>query len=236
MAIPEWVRRVKIDVGLSVNAPHSQIWLDKNPDLFVFGFEPVKSNIDAISKGNSKWPVSLNCDFIGKRLWIIPCALGNESNEVSEVYVTSVDPGCSSLLVPKTLAISSTEKTTIWKLSDFLDYFPWQRFPYIEHLKIDVQGMDFEVLKGAEHYIKRIMFITIEVDTNEYEETSNNRSEISIYLLQRGFRQIPLRGPTRVLWELLHPGIEIHFTDLTFFNPTLLKQKSLETMFIYQHG
>ena len=36
--IPTWVKRVKIDVGLSDGAPQSAKWLEDEKDLLVFGF------------------------------------------------------------------------------------------------------------------------------------------------------------------------------------------------------
>ena len=41
-------KRVKIDVGLSYSAPHSQDWLSKDDDLIVIGFEPNPDCIDSI--------------------------------------------------------------------------------------------------------------------------------------------------------------------------------------------
>ena len=49
--IPENCTHVKLDVGLSYNAPQSQIWLSIEPNLMVFGFEPNTDVIDSISNG-----------------------------------------------------------------------------------------------------------------------------------------------------------------------------------------
>jgi len=38
--IPDKCIHVKLDIGLSYNAPQSQSWLSKEPNLMVFGFEP----------------------------------------------------------------------------------------------------------------------------------------------------------------------------------------------------
>ena len=39
--LPDNFTKVKIDIGLSHNAPNSEVWLNANPnDLVVFGFEP----------------------------------------------------------------------------------------------------------------------------------------------------------------------------------------------------
>lgn len=51
-SIPEKCSHIKIDIGLSYNAPQSQDWLTKEPNLMVFGFEPNPDVIDSISKGN----------------------------------------------------------------------------------------------------------------------------------------------------------------------------------------
>ena len=50
---PEAVERVKIDIGLSVNAPQSQAWIAADPGIFVLGFEPLKSNLDQIKAASS---------------------------------------------------------------------------------------------------------------------------------------------------------------------------------------
>ena len=75
--IPNWCKRIKIDIGLSENAPQTRIWLENQKDLLVFGFEPVKQNYDTILKGNSKFSNRLDPKFIGKKTFIINCALGN---------------------------------------------------------------------------------------------------------------------------------------------------------------
>ena len=37
--LPKGINRIKIDIGLSFNAPVSFEWLEKDPKLVVFGFE-----------------------------------------------------------------------------------------------------------------------------------------------------------------------------------------------------
>ena len=48
--LPKWCKRIKIDIGLSDNAPQTRIWLENQSDLIVFGFEPVKDNYKKILK------------------------------------------------------------------------------------------------------------------------------------------------------------------------------------------
>lgn len=233
---PDWTKRVKIDVGLSVNAPHSQVWLEKQNDVFVIGFEPVQKNIQAILNGESSWPINLDPNYIGKRMWIIPCALGNVSNHTGKMYITANDPGCSSLLSPKTFQVSETTMTQIWKLSDFLRYFPWSKFGLIEHLKIDVQGMDYEVLLGAEEYLSNILFVTVEIDTMEYSNSTNSLPSISSLLRSFGFRKIPTNRLLRKIWCAQHPGVILQTNDPTFYNKRLWKLTNYQDVFIYQNS
>jgi hypothetical protein len=48
--IPTHIKKIRIDVGLSYDAPHSSQWLNEADDIFVFGFEPVPENCENILK------------------------------------------------------------------------------------------------------------------------------------------------------------------------------------------
>ena len=50
--IPESIRKIKIDIGLSYSCPHSQNWLENDENLYVFGFEPNNDCIRTIKEGN----------------------------------------------------------------------------------------------------------------------------------------------------------------------------------------
>lgn len=52
-----------------------------------------------------------------------------------------VDP-----ILGEVLDVVPVEVTT---LKHFFDRFPWDRFPHIEYLKVDAQGADLDILKGA---------------------------------------------------------------------------------------
>ena len=73
-------------------------------------------------------------------------------------------------------------------IKDF-DIFDWNRFPYIEYIKIDAQGSDFDILLSAGDYLKeRVVFITAEPECNQYYNTQhNNTDNIKSYLESQGF-------------------------------------------------
>ena len=41
----------------------------------------------------------------------------------------------------------------VYSLKHFFDLFPWDRFEFIDYIKIDAQGADFDIIKGAGDYL-----------------------------------------------------------------------------------
>lgn len=235
--IPLWVNTVKIDVGLSTNAPQSQIWLDEEKKLYVIGFEPLRSNIATLALGDSSWRLRLSPKYLGTRMMVIPCALANEHIEGGlDFFVTTDDPGCSSLYEPVNFEVASKERVEVWSLNEFLIYFPFFQIPQIDHLKIDAQGADFEIIKGASHYLNRIFAVTIELDSEQYLNQRTTLNGISKYLEEYGFKLIK-PGFLRNVWFLLKGyKIDIETEDPTFINWNLIELSKTRRFFIYQRG
>ena len=123
IVLPEYCKSVRLDVGLSVNAPQSAVWISRDPTLHVFGFEPVSENRKMILRGDAPWPINLDPKLVGKRVNIIPCALMEKSaHEGLDIFVTKKDPGCSSLLKPKSFEVDYTERIDVGTLNEFLEY------------------------------------------------------------------------------------------------------------------
>jgi FkbM family methyltransferase len=235
--LPSSCSSVRIDVGLSVNAPQSQVWLTRDDNLHVFGFEPVSANREKIYRGDSPWPINLNPEYIGKRIHIIPCALLEASNpEGMSIFVTKRDPGCSSVLRPNTFEVDYMETVEVECLKSFFELFPFDQVPYIHHLKIDVQGADIQVLEGAGDYLGSIMAITVEVDTNEYQNTRNSFSAIKNLLAPFGFRLVKRSLTGRIVRRLKGIKINVESDDPTFINISLYKNQKPRGFWAYQRG
>jgi FkbM family methyltransferase len=188
LAIPNWAERVKLDVGTSCNAPFTEHWTNQEDNCFVIAFEPNPFNIEDIrSEAGKMWPIWLKSEKIGEVCHIFECALSNEPGQ-AEFYCAAQDGGTSSLYRPKNIIdikkVISVEKTT---LSQFFDSFDWQRFPYIEHLKIDAQSSDYEILLGAGDYLDRIVYIDIETHTNGQYFHDEDPNKILRLLIDKGF-------------------------------------------------
>ena len=202
MFIPEKCTHVKLDIGLSYSAPHSQNWLSKEPNLMVFGFEPNPESVKCIQDGNiqKRHPLHgqpLEQKFINeKRFQLIPNALSNvEKQEEMTFYINSKDCGTSSLFKhdEKYLGpIKNKINVPVLSLKMFFDKFPWDKFDYIDYIKVDAQGSDLNILKGAGNYLReRVVFVTAEPDGYQYYGADTcNTENITKYMLSQNFIKI----------------------------------------------
>ena len=109
-------------------------------------------------------PVKKTFDVLNERVTdakLYNYALGNE-NKMIEMYIEDNDTyGCSSILQPSSnyanIAFSPNELVEMKRLDDF-------NFNGFNLLNIDVQGYEYEVLKGAEKTLENVDFILCEIN------------------------------------------------------------------------
>ena len=223
--LPVGTKHVKLDVGLSYSAPFSQYWLSREDYLSVFSFEPNPEAVALIRSPLNKKKQENHGDvleqkFIDTRCHIIPVALGKESQEKRDFYITTFDEGCSSFYKPsgELFHIEKKIHVPVFTLYEFFLYFPWETIPYIEYLKIDAQGADLDILIGAGDFLSKVVFITTEATVgNLYLDVENNDvTKVDSYLGDKGFIRIQ------------HPNT----SDPTYLNTRFMEEAS--TIFIYQ--
>jgi FkbM family methyltransferase len=213
--IPDYITNIKIDIGLSFHAPCSNKWLLNEPTLTVFGFEPNPECCNAIIRQDygNKWIENgyLEKRFIDeKRFHLFNYALSDTKNDEeinSKFFINYNDCGTSSLFMHdqnKLGKIKSIVDVKIIKLKLFFDKFPWDRFEYIDYIKIDAQGSDLNILKGVGDYLKeKVVYVTAEPDGCYYKNADDcNEENINNYMLSQNFERIT------------HPNT----TDPTFIN------------------
>lgn len=234
--IPNWVKRVKIDIGLSDGAPQSAQWLECEDDLLVFGFEPNPNNCSIIKKRGSNWATTINPRKINREFYLIECALGNVNEmALQSFYCTRDDPGCSSLLPPKEFEVAEVIQVQTWSLNHFLTYFPFNQIPYIDFIKSDCQGSDLEVLQGCSRYMNNIAVFTCEADDSRYQNSSNTLKNISREFSKHNFYLY--KKYMNTLSKLLGPRLKyINTEDPTFINRNLRKQIALNKVRAFQRG
>tara|TARA_R100001163_G_C5053286_1_gene189874 strand:- start:1044 stop:1796 length:753 start_codon:yes stop_codon:yes gene_type:complete len=193
ISIPEELKQIRIDVGLAGEAPNAALWLSETTDRFVIGIEPLPYHwkmINNFETSNSKRPypdnfkilqleenvVKLNrqviCD-VGNRFFPIEAAIDDVSKvEKKKFYMmdrTGGASGSSSLLEPSPHHphfIEEEIEVAVHSLEHVLDSIDWDRFEYIEHIKTDCEGKDWDVVKSIGKYLDRVVFITSEMTNN----------------------------------------------------------------------
>jgi FkbM family methyltransferase len=202
--IPSQFKRVSLDVGMAFNGPNTSEWV-KNPDMFVLGFEPNPTNLRYLHMPYEQrappanYPYDppqywLDSKYIGKQVQIFPFALSNETGE-TDFYCTTNDPGTSSMYKPTRFGLEAKVTVPKHTLNSILVNFPWDRIPYIDHLKIDAQGHDFEILLGALSYLERVAFINIEISVEgQYEDVQNKFPLMNTLLQSQGFQPYNMEG------------------------------------------
>ena len=136
----------KWDVALDVGA-HVGIWSRNLVEKFknIYAFEPVPKHIECWKQNMSQ------CDFTH---FLNTVALGDE-NVINEMYVPIMNSGMASLVWP------TPDTQTIEIETRTLDSY---EFDQVDFIKIDVEGFEINVLRGAENTIRKhkpVMFIEI---------------------------------------------------------------------------
>jgi FkbM family methyltransferase len=204
VSIPKNIIRIKIDVGLSYDAPHAIHWLKNDDKLFVIGFEPIEENIiklrDLMKKKENK--------DINDRFLIVPCALSCTSGSI-EMFVTP-NKGMSSILKPKTYSIDSTLTVRTETLDNFMNLIDLDSFERIDYIKTDCQGFDLEVLKGAKNTLKHTAIVTCESENFHYINAENSPEHLENFFNEIGFEYVnKVSGRSRIIRKLLSPLMKV---------------------------
>jgi FkbM family methyltransferase len=209
--IPDWVTSIKLDVGVCYTAAHTQNWLDNDAGAMVFGFEPNPLSYKSITSRPEDRPKGfrgymngvtgryhqIEYDLVGKRAFFMQAALSDVAEpETMDFYITANMPDCSSLKKPKSdfTEVDAVVKVPVFNLKDFFDLLPDDKI--VDYIKIDVQGVDLAVLKGAgDHLSKRVVFVTAEPETKQYDDCADNTAEnITSYMEAQGFVRVGHRN------------------------------------------
>jgi FkbM family methyltransferase len=191
---PENIRRVKIDVGLSMDAPHSRRWLAMDQDLLVIGFEPLEEcrlSIEKAFTGDAFGPETR------RRFWLMPFALGSETKYVK--FFRLPDIGQSSIYTPQDKAVDQEFVVAQATLDLVLDQISFSdHIRRVDYVKTDCQGADYEVARGAIRNLDRIGIWTSESDSSGYIGSSNSSRNFENLFNAAGFTWMNPRSQIRI--------------------------------------
>lgn len=137
----------------------------------IIAFEPVKKCYN-----------KLESNFGNKtNIKLFNVALGSE-NTKGEIYVSDFSPSSSII---KSGDTTKVEEIEIRKLDDFLELLNGKKKTFI---KIDVEGFELEVLKGAELFLQQTDWIYVE--SRILDPIGCSFSELYDYLISRNWKYL----------------------------------------------
>jgi FkbM family methyltransferase len=182
MIVPDLLEKqiVLIDIG-AVGKPPSH-WLPLKDEIHLVGFEPNKDECKKLNESGCGYSKS---EFL-------PYAIG-ERDEKKLFYITEYHE-CSSLLKPnfnwlkrfdygsffnvnQTIEVETFSLDSIEKVSEL----------GVDALKIDAQGNELPILRGAESVLKEVFLIEIESGLHKNYENETTFDELCPFLNQKGF-------------------------------------------------
>jgi len=256
IVLPEWVKRLKVDVGLSYSAPNAIQWIREDPSLIVFGFEPLAESCERLRNLISG---EADREQLAKQLIILPVALGQQSGE-AQLHVTADDTASSSLLAPKDMRQRESVTVPVFPLADLMQALPWGKIQRVDYLKLDCQGLDLEILKSAGGgWLEKIAVITAESEDEQYLGSSNGLQDLIGYMKSNGFihmnarsnlrvyigqvlsklsivRALKIRLPVRKAKEVASPQLSVVVEDPTFVNRAFLREVMQGEITAFQRG
>ena len=262
--VPGDMRRILIDVGLAGEAPNSGNWLINSNDRFVIGIEPLGyhwSMIENYKTSNSLRPWSDNIPVVqleegvvkyqGKnfceiknRFMKVHCAIDDVDEPTKKTFY-QMDrrygaSGSSSLLKPSDKHPHFVEEeieVDVMSLETILDHIDWDRFPFIEHIKTDCEGKDFDVVRSIGKHLNKVLFITSEVSEKNFDhwEGSHDQHLFRAFMKGKGFGEAIWRE--LVAGDPLKPNSKPTPTgpmvEITFVNEKLLEPLQKSGDFFY---
>ena len=152
-SIKENITNIKIDIGLGQCNSNSLNWLQNSNNLLIVGIDP---NPDSINRSSVHINRVLQFNT-SNQFQIIPVALSNVTEPTyMNFFNTLDDPGTSSLYEPSVALLGPIKEklnVPVYSLKHFFEKFPFDRFEYIDYIKIDTQGSDFDIIKGAGDFL-----------------------------------------------------------------------------------
>jgi FkbM family methyltransferase len=145
----------------------------------VFAFEPSPRERRALRQH-----VLLN---LCRNVTIQGLALGSENTRANLFVVEGSQTGCNSLRPPDVFCVTSPVRVRVIRLDDWLDS---QRIDQVDFIKLDVEGAELDVLKGAERLLNRRPrpVILAEVQDVRTIPWGYRANEVLLHLHDRGYK------------------------------------------------
>jgi FkbM family methyltransferase len=159
------------DIGAHVGQSALK-FIEAFPQAAIYCFEPVTSNFKEL-KNNVAGHVNIRC---------FPCAFGSKQG-TTKIFLTN-HSSTSSLIEPE--YTTGSEVVQVQTMDNFARN---NKIDQIDLLKIDTEGFDLEVLKGASYLLsgRGIIFVLVEVGFDPGDKRHVLFDDVRSFLLERGY-------------------------------------------------
>lgn len=196
--IPPHMEGVRVDIGTSWTGPTTYTWTRDLKRKFIICVEPHEGNANRFQQFIRAYVQNLvSTGAIANHDTNAICLLNRTAlDNVSEpkmgrLYATEPDAGNSSLLKPTALHVkqemTKVQPVYVYSFKTLLEAIPWDRFEYIEAVKIDAQGKDLDILKSAGEYLQKIVYLQVETTTHGLYDSAPTQKELLSFLEENNF-------------------------------------------------
>jgi len=160
---------VVIDCGANIGELYHSIQQlsKKNININYYGFEPVKLDFEVLLRNTPN---------------LIPKPLALSSESISKNFYLNPSTADSSFEKKRNLKELKVECATID------DYF--KNIDSIKLLKLEAEGFEFDVLKGAQKSLSKIKFITADLGFELQGNTVSSFEEVDRFLSKNNFKRL----------------------------------------------
>ncbi len=184
----EWIKKhykrgdVIYDIGANIGAVSliSALYLKK--DCKIYSFEPLPSTFSMLFKNI----MINNCSKV-----VVPLNIAlSDKVEINQLNLTSIESGTSGHSIDKNDVVGGGDKNLTVLTQTLDNLFDCFRIEQANHIKIDVDGVDYEVLLGGEkNILNNSNLKTILIEKNDKEK------QIKALLKKHNFVEVELKDP-----------------------------------------
>ena len=158
----------------------------------IHGFEPSITNFYTLEKNTKNLKnIQIHNYGLGNKYGVFDFTQTSESSSSTFVQINEK----SSYFKKKYLILNlGKKKNNLKKTQCFLEtgknFFQKNDLKYVDLLKIDTEGFEFEVLEGIDEHIKKIKFIYFEHHFDDMLQKSYKLSNIHNLLIAKNFKKV----------------------------------------------
>jgi FkbM family methyltransferase len=208
-ALPNYGIEVIFDVGANVGQS-AQEYVSQHPSARIYCFEPIADTFEKLRQHTRSYP-QVQCFHLALGSTNGTAKMLSQGSSTTNHLIDAAEP-------QSTDDGTSTESVDLSTLDDFCKAHD---VSHISYLKIDTEGSDLEVLKGAENMLTRQCVDILEVEAGM---TSHNQFHVPFPLIHKHLEQrnYHLFGVYEQINEWLRREPQLRRSNLVFISQQMI--------------